>query len=347
MYMNKEKIRKNILSKLNQHEVKFLNQLEHDVYQAICNRNRTECLTIVMRDSNGKIISKYKPSEIINGYLPRLGAFLLKKKYNGLYPDSYLTDKIVPIVTNCITKFYTDEKNGVSDTIVKELLADEIFAKSFSDLVVERLGSTLPTAIRKMISQVIIENIHNTIGDNIIKSATNTITNVTTQIVSSVAALHVSKAMVAVILKQLTIVLKGVIAKVLASTAIKSIMVTAAKKYIAVALMTQLIAIIGSKLGISISASTVMWFIIPLLAIFIGKEIYDLPIKLAKKVSKKVRDEFSGEYKKLNDRIVENTISFITYQGLNITVGNVVNNDDIKEMFGEVAKAIQYDNSNG
>lgn len=297
-----------------------------------------------MRDSNGEIKSTYRPSGISHGYLPRLGAFLLKKKYKGLTPDSYLTDKIVPVVTTCINKFYTDEKNGVSNTIVKELLSDEIFAKSFTNLIVERLGSTLPTVVKKMISQVIIENIHKTIGDNIIKNVTGTITNVTTQIVSSIAALHISKTMVAVILKQLTIALKGVIAKVLASTAVKSIMATAAKKYIAAALMTQLIAIIGSKLGISISASTVIWVLIPILAIFIGKEIYDLPKKLAKKVSQKIGDEFSGEYKKLNERIVENIISFITYHGLDVIVGNVVNNDKIKELFGEVTMAIQKDN---
>lgn len=78
----------------------FLDSVENAINSHISHRSWQDCLTIVLRNSNGSVRSTWYPSEIADGYTPRFIAFLRKKEYKGYAVDSVLTDDVVNLVAD-------------------------------------------------------------------------------------------------------------------------------------------------------------------------------------------------------------------------------------------------------
>ena len=72
-----------LVAELGKNKTSFLNEVESSINYYISHRSWQECLTIVERYSDGSVKSTWEPSEILEGYVKRLIAFLRKKNYNG------------------------------------------------------------------------------------------------------------------------------------------------------------------------------------------------------------------------------------------------------------------------
>ena len=310
-----------------------VDSIENSIDLHISSRSWQDCLTIVLRDSNGSVRSTWYPSEITDGYTPRFIAFLRKKKYNGYTVDSVLTDDVVKLVADKFSSFYKDNSDCISKPLLDQLLKDHVFVEQLSKQVVEISNGTLPSAIKSQMTTVIIHHLENSMNVNIAQSCGHIIAVSTTQIVAFATSLPISKAMIAVMAKSIGIYMKTIIAKVLASTAMKTMMMTAVKKIVAAKIIATMIALVGTHLG----GMSIAWFVMPLLAAFIAYEVSNLPKKMGKKVSLAVRAELYGEFNTINTNIAQQIVSSFSVSTLSSLASDIANNDEIKGMLKQWA----------
>ncbi|MDO6328119.1 hypothetical protein Q4463_10245 [Bacteroides caccae] len=210
-----------IVEKLRNKKYLFLGSVKDAINIHISNKSWQDCLTIVLRNSNGTISSTWYPSEVMDGYTPRFMAFLRKKPYKGYTVDSVLTDSVIDLVTSKFSSFYKDNSDCISQPLLKQLLKDHVFVEQLSKQVVEISEGALPSAIKSQLASVIIHHLENSMNVNIAQTCGHVIATSTTQIMAVAATLPISKAMIAVMAKSMTVFMKAAIAKVLASTAMK------------------------------------------------------------------------------------------------------------------------------
>ena len=306
----------------------FLNSVKSSINTHVSNKSWQDCLTIVLRNSNGSISSTWYPSEVMDGYTPRFIAFLQKKSYKGYTVDSVLTDGVVDLVTRKFSSFYKDNSDCISKPLLKQLLKDHVFVEQLSKQVVEISNSTLPSVIKSQMASVIIHHLENSMNVNIAQSCGHVIATSTTQIMAVTATLPISKAMVAVMAKSMAVFMKAAIAKVLASTAMKTMMMTAVKKIVAAKIIAGLIALVGTHLG----GMSVAWIVAPLLAAFIAYEVTHLPQKMGKKVSEAVVAELSGEFEKINKSVAQQIVESFSASVISSLATDIANDEEVKEI---------------
>lgn len=313
-----------IVKSLGEKKFSFLNTVETSINTYISNKSWQDCLTIVLRYSNGNISSTWYPSEVMEGYTPRFIAFLRKKSYNGYTVDSVLTDGVVDLVTSKFSSFYKNNSDCISKPLLEQLLGDHVFVEQLSKQVVEISNGTLPSVIKSQMASFIIHNLESSINVNI----THMIATSTTQIMAAAATLPISKAMVAVMAKSMGVFMKAAIAKVLASTAMKTMMMTAVKKIVAAKIIAGLLALVGTHLG----GMSVAWVVAPLLAAFIAYEVAHLPEKMGKKVSEAVVAELSGEFEKINKNVVQQILASFSTSVISSLATDIANDEEVKEL---------------
>ncbi|MCM1108891.1 MAG: hypothetical protein NC388_07535 [Clostridium sp.] len=317
-----------IVQKLGNKKKGFLDSVESAINSHISNRSWQDCLTIVLRNTDGNISSTWYPSEVMSGYTPRFISFLRKKKYNGYAVDSVLTDDIVQLVTNKFSSFYKDNTECISKSLLDQLLKDHIFVEQLSKQMIEISNGTLPSAVKSQMTSAIIHHLEKTLNVDITDTCGHIITTSTSHIVAFAAALPISKAMVAVMAKSLAVSMKTVIAKVLASTAMKTMMMTAVKKIVVAKILAATITLVGAHLG----GISIAWIIAPLLLAFITYEVSNLPSKMGKKVSEAVRIELNGEFDNINTNIVQQIVSSFSTSIIGTLASDIANNEEIKEL---------------
>ncbi len=338
--MDNKNIIDSILSKLKGKKKPFLDEVELAVFRFINKTSINDCLTIVMRDSSGNIISTWTPKDVLDGYLPRFVAFMRKRQYKGLFVDSYLTDKVVEIVTNKFKKFYKSNTDLISKPLLEALLKDSVFVNTLSNHIIERAGSTLPSAIRSKLTTVLIHKLETSVSQDIVSSTANAISVLTAQVVGVATAIPITKSMAMLLMKYFAVLMKGTVAKVLASAAVKSMLAATVKKLVAVKILGALITLVASKLGLSASGTVIGIVVAPLLIAFIAHEINTLPKKLAEKVSKEVRNELDGQYTSVNRDIVTNIVKNVLGTGISVFANDVANDPEMKKTISELAKEI-------
>ena len=312
----------------------FLNDVEKSIDSYLSSKSWKDCLTIVLRRSDGSIYSTWYPSEVMNGYTPRFIAFLRKKKYNGYTVDSYLTDAIVKLVTDKFSKFYKDNTQNISKPILNQLLKDHVFVNQLSKQIIEMTNAPLPAAIKGKMVETIVHNLEQTMNTNIASSCGHAIEVATTHIIAVATAIPISKAMLAVMAKSMAVYMKGAIAKVLASTAMKTMMMTTVKKIVAGKMVATLMTLVGAHLG----GVSVGWIVAPLLAAFIAYEVASLPEKMGRKVSSAVKAELDGEFKNINTSIANHLVSSMSTSIVSTLASDIAKDDSIKEMLNHLIK---------
>lgn len=306
----------------------FLDSVENAINSHISHRSWQDCLTIVLRNSNGSVRSTWYPSEIADGYTPRFIAFLRKKEYKGYAVDSVLTDDVVNLVSDKFSSFYKENSDCISKPLLDQLLKDHVFVEQLSKQVIEISNGTLPSAIKSQMTTAIVHYIESSMNVNISHICGHMIATSTTNIVAFATALPISKAMMAVMAKSMAVYMKVVIAKVLASTAMKTMMMTAVKKIVAAKIIATMITLVGAHLG----GMSIAWVVIPLLAAFIAYEVTNLPEKMGKKVSEAVRAELYGKFDNINTNIAQQIVSSFSTSILSLLASDIANDDEIKGM---------------
>lgn len=254
----------------------FLDDVEQSINSYLSAKSWKDCLTIVLRCSDGSISSTWYPSEVMDGYTPRFIAFLRKKPYKGYMVDSYLTDAIVKLVTDKFSQFYKDNSQSISKPLLDQLLKDHVFVNQLSQQIIETTNAPLPAAIKSKMVEIVVHNLEQTMNTNIAHSCGHAIEVATGHIIAVATAIPISKAMLAVMAKSMAVYMKGAIAKVLASTAMKTMMMTTVKKIVVAKMIATIFSLVGAHLG----GVSIAWIVAPLLAAFIAYEVASLPDKM-------------------------------------------------------------------
>ena len=317
---------------LGAHKTVFLADVQVAINSHISKQSWQECLTIVQRYDHGSIRSTWIP-EVSKAYWGRMSAFLRGKRYDGWQLDSKLTDGVVNVVTKKFEAFYKDHAKDLSTPLTQHLLKNRVFAEQLADHIIDATKGPLPSALKKQLSNQIVQILENTtIGDHIKNTA---IVGITTA-VNTVIAYAVSSSVVSIMIQHMAVFLKGAIVKVLATTAFKTMIVTAVKAIAKAKIVAFLIAIFGSILG-----AVPIWAIIaPLLVAFIAYQVSTLPEKMGAKVSVAVRQELSGNFDNLNRDVVNQIMQSFTSDALSTLAkdlaADLMNDPEFKNNIGKL-----------
>lgn len=332
-----ENIVNDVLAKLATKKTDFLDSIKRDIDGYISNLSIRDCLTIVMRNSSGVAVSTWYPKEALDGYLPRFIAFIRKKKYDGYVVDSYLTDKVVAIVTKHFQRFYTDNTDLLSKTVYENLLKDAVFVNTLCQHIIDASNSTLPAAIRSKLVSVLIHKLEEGLSTDIVSSTAHSIATMTTQVVGVATAIPITKTIAMVLMKNCAVAMKGIVAKILASSAFKTMLAATVKKMVAVKVLGALITFVGAKIGLGGGGFALGWVIWPLLVGFIAYEVHTLPGKLGKKISVEVCNELNGQYQYVNRQVVSQIVIGIVKSGASVFAQDIAQDEDMKAVLSKLA----------
>lgn len=336
--MNKDTAITDIVKSLGSKKYNFLNEVESAIDSKISNSSISDCLSIVIRYDDGSSVT-WRPSEVLDGYLPRFLAFIRKEKYKGHVVDSYLTDRVVNVVTSKFEAFYKDNSDIIAKSVLNLIISDHSMSKSLTDSIIDSTSGALPTVFKNQLSALLLERLEDTMLGGIIHTASDTVTTWTAKAVSAAAAIPISKAMAMLIVKHMAILMKGTIAKVLASTALKTMLATSIKKLVAVKIIGAAITLFASKVGLTSTASIIGWIVAPLIIAFLAHEVYTLPSKMGEKVAKEVRNELDGKFSNLNRDVVSSIVNTVLYSGLSQLTSQVANDPKMKDLINQFVAA--------
>lgn len=338
--MNKATTIEEILSKLEDKKYSFLNEVEYAIKYKLEHTSISDCLSVVIRYSDGSTGATWYPKEVLDGYLPRFVAFIRKKKYNGNVVDSYLTDKVVDVVSNKFDSFYSNNSDLMAKPLLAALLSDAVFAQTLSTHIIETTNGALPAALKAKLSTLLLQKLDSVLGGNIINTTSHVVTTLTMKVVATAAAVPITNTLALLLMKHFAVLMKGVVAKVLASAAMKSMIVTTVKKIAAAKLIGATITLFASKVGITSTGAIIGWIIAPLILAFITHEIVTLPKKLAEKVSKEVRNELSGHFTNLNNDVVSSIFTSLLTTGAASLAGEIAQDPEMKELIKQLTSKI-------
>jgi hypothetical protein len=231
-----------INSELGSHKDEFLSEVRRKIYGYISNKSCSDCLSIVERNYYNTL---WKPSDSLDGYIPRFIAFLRKKKHNGYELDSALTDSVVDIVVKTYGDFVQNQSGSIVKPIIEDALKNRIVVEAIAEKAIETWQSYVPQYLKHELITVLVHKIEDSISTNVVHASASVVSATTTKIISGVAAgaatIPISKTIAVLLAKHMAVLLKGVIAKILASTAFKTMIATLVKKFVAVKILAIII----------------------------------------------------------------------------------------------------------
>ncbi len=338
--MDASKAITDVVNSLEDKKYAFLGSVQYEVRQFVANQSIEKCLTIVERNKDGSIHSKWYPKDFVEGYLPRLIAFCRKKDYNGRQLDSALTDDVVNIVVKEYEKFYSDNSDLLSKALLKKIIEDKAFQKIFTDNLSKSMTGTVPVTVKNKIAALLIAGIHDGNNISLVDSAAKSIGDTTTKIVSYAASVPIIKTITTFIVTHFGFQIKMLVIKVLSTAAAKGMLVALIKKAVAAKILAAIIVLVGAKIGIVSGGAVIAWILIPILVAFIAREVYILPEKLSEKVSTEIGNELSGEFKVINTKVVSQIFANISTTTMNGLLADIMNTKEFKDGVNKLIKAI-------
>jgi hypothetical protein len=337
--MDASKVITDVVNALEDKKHVFLSSVQYEVQQFVANQSIEKCLTIVERNTDGSIHSKWYPKDFVEGYLPRLIAFCRKADYNGRQLDSALTDDVVSIVVKEYEQFYSDNSDLLSKALLKKITDDKAFQKVFTDNLSKSMGGTVPVTVKNKIAALLIAGLHDGNNISLVDSAAKSIGDTTTKIVSYAASVPIIKTITTFIVTHFGFQIKMLIIKVLSTAAAKGMLVALMKKVVAAKILSAIIILVGAKIGVASGGALIPGLVL-ILGAFIVREIYVLPKKLSEKVSTEIRNELSGEFKSVNTKVVSEIFASISTTAMNGLLADMMNTKEFKDGVNTLLKAI-------
>lgn len=319
---------------LGQKKYSFLSSLESDIKSYIARQSPSQCMTLVSRCSDGSVMNRWYPKEILDGYAERLYAFLKKKPCNGYTIDSALTDEVVDIVTKRYQTFYKDNASVLTKPVLEHLMSNKTFSEQLAKQIIESTNSPIPAYVRSQMVQAVVHYLEDSVQTNIIQHSAQSIQHITAGIIGVATAIPISKTVATALMSHMAVFLKGAVAKVLASSAVKTMLVGAVKKLV----IAKIFAFFAGLLAPVLGSAAIWWLIVPALAAFIAYEIKNLPQKMSEKISVAVKNELSGEFDKINEQIASNILSGLSTSALITLCNDIAADIDVNELLNAIKK---------
>lgn len=288
-----------------------------------------QCLTLV-DESGTRWELAASPS-----YIKRLVALCKGTKYSGETIDSGLTKPIVAVVTDKFSALYQKNDAEIAAAVLDFIKKDNRFAAELARTIVE---SAMPATsiLKDRLTDVLLTHIHQFLGT----STGSTLSGTLGKTVGGTASGPIAAKIASLIITSFSTHLKVYLGKILATGAIKSTVGIAVKKFLIYAITAALVKAIAIKFGVVITASTVMWVIIPVIVAFIAYEVATFPKHLAKSVSNKLADDLAGKYRSINAEVFEKLAVTLLQEGTRVIAHEIGQDAELRSMLHKLDKSL-------
>lgn len=330
--MNNSDALKQLMDQLGNKKAPFFNNLELKIYNEVKSKSPGTCLTLIERSGN----IKWKPSEATNGYMPRLIAFMRKKNYKGSAIDSALTDIVVDIVVNEYTAFYKENSELMAPIILERLVNNKFVLENLSAQIVESLDGTLPNELKKQVVQLLVSKLDESLHLNIAESTGHAVSVLIGKVTAAGVSIPISKSLAMMLLKHIVILMKGTMGKALIASASKMLALPVIKKLVIGKVIVIVSSFLAAKFGFIGGGAAFMWILIPAFIAYMAYEVNSLPEKLAKKLSKEIKNQLTYNFESLNKDIITALVKGFTNDCLGAFASQVAGTPEIKSTVNEL-----------
>lgn len=278
--LDKPQVIDKLVTHLQEGQEGFLDDLQYAVRHYV-EEQGSECLAIVERDDMGAIERVWRLA-LSGDYVERLLAFVNDQQYNGRELDSTLTEPLIELVVGKFGHYY--KSSGTQ--IARILLEDRQFTEKLVENVVDQ-HATLRAQLRRRAVRVITDELQEQLQ------------NRTGELVTTTANATATRKIALVLDEQLAFQIQALVLKVIALPVVNQMLILVIQKFIVSTILYSVIRFIAVKLGIGIGATT-MLFLLPIVAIWIARDIANFPTELGRQVGQQVRDELETHFDEIN-----------------------------------------------
>lgn len=325
---------KEVIDSLNGSKQSFLNDVEHAICSHVEGQGKN-CLTLVERDPHQQTILRTIEPATTAEYVSLLVKFCRGERHQGRVLDSGLTESIVERVAACYAKLYQDRAEQVATAFMAVLLANQTVLKSFLRALTERLAREAGAQVKDKIIHLLIHQLKEAAQSQTGRAITSTIQHSA----AATTAAAVAKTLASLLIKAMGTQIKFLIVKLLTTAAAKKIIMVAVKKFVAAAILGALIKLIAAKLGLG-TTGAMMIVLLPIIAAFIGYEIYHFPKQLGVKVAHSVRAELDGKFDEINANLLETLFDEMFRVRMDDLVGAIAGDADIRRSVEQLAASV-------
>ena len=233
-------------------------------------------------------------------FIEVLYKFACEAPHNGHQLDSALTYPILEIIESNFVALYERHKTEISDEFMKKLRDNETLLNSFIGRLTDKVVGKISDDGR----QTIIDTIGTKIQDTTSSQTADAVAQHVALSASTVIGSQVATLTASAIVKTITAKIGMMVGQFLASAAFKKIIVVIAHRLIVGAVTSTVIHFLAAHIGSAISASTIMWIIIPIATAILIKQIRGFPRKLGKEVSQSIRQQIAESF----ETVIKNTL---------------------------------------
>jgi len=260
--------------------------------------------------------------------------FIRRKPHDGHDLDSALTEPVLEIIEDKYVKLFESHGEEISSEFLEALKKNNILLNSFLERLADKVSGKIATKIRTKIVHLLVLHIHD--------AATSNTSRIIGQNISHFAATAMGSQIAAiaahVLLKSISVNMVHIIAKFLASAAFKKVIVVLLHKLIVGIIMAAVLHFLAANVGAAIGAGTIMFIIVPIVAVIIIKQIVDFPKKLGNEVSESVRAHLASNFGQANNDILAKTFQEIFNDDKLLEA--VANDVDVRRMIEKLSEEI-------
>lgn len=296
--MNRDQHLQEIVSKLESKKGPYLDKLSRAIEAHIVSQSTTDCLTLVLRNKQGRIVERWKPQRGI-GYADRLIAFVRNAPYAGYTVDSAITDDVTRLATDQFNKFYEQHTDLITVEFTAAMMQNPRVKKAFADAISRMKPVRFAKAeVKSQIFELLLGSLKDQIYD-VSGMVALKVGGAVTAAAGTAASVPVIKAIIAKFGAVLAVHIKVLILKLVAIPAVKKIIMSIVSKYVLVAMVGSFIKLIIAKTGMGIGA-VVAIVLAPIIVAILAYEWFHFPEKLGKEVASGVKEQLSGDFTAVN-----------------------------------------------
>jgi hypothetical protein len=314
--MNKDLL-DDLVKALDAKKTPFLADLRSSIKEHISKKKTEDCLILVTEPIDGSRSKlKWYPLQGL-AYASRFLAFVRKKNYVESYTcytvDSVLTDEVIQLVTEKITRFYEKNNDVIANYFMQMLLKDKELTNALCQTLLDsKVTRFLSNRSKRAVMELLLSSFYSQF-DQVKHIAATKIAAA----VSAAAAVPVVKAITTQVTHFIATHLGVIMVKLMAIPAVKSLIVMAVKKFVVAAIISGFVKLVVAKLGVGVG-SAVAITLVPILVGILAWEWMNFPTKLGEEVANAVAIGLESDFSETNNLILSKIFEQVGQEATNI-----------------------------